>query len=455
MQQTASDPIPIRRPTITRGRFQSEIGEGSLRPKLRPSSFEEASTRFRARNESMGPGRNGRGSSGSPVPSASDLMMRTSSRYTDATDENAVRKTLIVKEDGKPSSRYQLGNCIGRGQFGSVYRALNVSTGQTVAVKRIPLEGLSDEEVTQLTNEVILLKSLSHYSIVKYEGMVRDDDTLNIVLEYVENGSLSHTIKAFGKLNERLVAGYVTKILEGLHYLHLSQVVHCDLKAANILTTKNGNVKLSDFGVSLNLRAMENIRRDNVAGTPNWMAPEVIELKGASTASDIWSLGCTIVELLTGRPPYGEIANSMSVMFHIVEDDMPPMPPGISDPLRDFLTRCFQKDPRKRPSAEILFEHEWLKADWGKYKELRPQDSIPFLRRVSADLAKTDMVRQLSLMGVDMSGQEYGALPSPFDERPQPVKRLSTGLSSPLLPGRAESPVPRAHSFVKTTFNKG
>lgn len=103
----------------------------------------------------------------------------------------------------------------------------------------------------------------------------------------MENGSLGQTLKSFGPLNERLAAGFVTKILEGLHYLHQSQVrlcldcsrcltnsislqiVHCDLKAANILTTKTGNVKLSDFGVSLNLRTMEN-NRNEVAGTPNW-----------------------------------------------------------------------------------------------------------------------------------------------------------------------------------------
>lgn len=102
----------------------------------------------------------------------------------------------------------------------------------------------------------------------------------------------------------------MVKILEGLDYLHCSDVVHCDLKAANILTTKTGNVKLSDFGVSLNLRAVEQIK--DVAGTPNWMAPEVIELKGASTKSDIWSLGCTVIELLTGRPPYGDIPNAMT-----------------------------------------------------------------------------------------------------------------------------------------------
>jgi serine/threonine protein kinase len=128
---------------------------------------------------------------------------------------------------------------------------------------------------------------------------------------YAENGSLGQTLKAFGKLNEKLVASYVFKILEGLDYLHRSDVVHCDLKAANILTTKTGNVKLSDFGVSLNLRAMEREIKD-VAGTPNWMAPEVIELKGASTKSDIWSLGCTVIELLTGRPPYGDIGNAMT-----------------------------------------------------------------------------------------------------------------------------------------------
>ncbi|KIY51836.1 kinase-like protein, partial [Fistulina hepatica ATCC 64428] len=261
------------------------------------------------------------------------------------------------------------GNCIGRGQFGSVYRALNLNTGQMVAVKRIRLEGLKEDEITTLMREVDLVKRLSHPSIVKYEGMARDADTLSIVLEYAENGSLGQTLKAFGKLNERLVAGYVVKILEGLHYLHQSDVVHCDLKAANILTTKTGNVKLTDFGVSLNLRAMEREIKD-VAGTPNWMAPEVIELKGASTKSDIWSLACTVIELLTGRPPYAEITNSMTVMFRIVEDEKPPIPAECSPLLQDFLNLCFNKDPSKRPSADILCEHLWLKENWGAHKVL-------------------------------------------------------------------------------------
>ncbi|ORY28652.1 kinase-like domain-containing protein, partial [Naematelia encephala] len=283
------------------------------------------------------------------------------------------------------------GNCIGRGQFGSVYRSLNLSTGQMVAIKRIRLHGMEEAEVRDVMREVELLKRLAHPSIVKYEGMSRDEEYLNIVLEFVENGSLGQTLKAFGNFNEKLVSSYVAKILEGLDYLHSQGVVHCDLKAANILSTKNGNVKLSDFGVSLNMKAVENIRQDatqgkttsrDVAGTPNWMAPEVISLNGASPASDIWSLGCTIIELLTGKPPYAEITNSMSVLFRIVEDEMPPLP-DVSPDLEDFLKLCFIKDPKHRPEAVVLFEHPWVKK---LNPEIVRQDftlGVPYLTNVS------------------------------------------------------------------------
>ncbi|KAM5534674.1 hypothetical protein V8D89_011686 [Ganoderma adspersum] len=424
-----------RPPRLLRGRFQSEVDAAGSRRKPRPNSFDEYGAKpRRSRFESMV--NLGVGSSNA---SASDLMSR------DSYDGSAVRQTLIVREDGKAPTQFQLGNCIGRGQFGAVYRALNLNTGQMVAVKRIRLEGLKEEEIAQLMKEVDLVKSLSHPSIVKYEGMARDDDTLNIVLEYAENGSLGQTLKAFGKLNERLVANYVVKILEGLHYLHQNDVVHCDLKAANILTTKTGNVKLSDFGVSLNLRAMEREMKD-VAGTPNWMAPEVIELKGASTKSDIWSLACTVIELLTGRPPYAEIANSMSVMFRIVEDSSPPLPEECSESLQDFLRMCFNKDPTKRPSAEQLCDHEWLKRHSAAHKELRPQDSIPFLRRVSADMQKSKAIHFLADIG------QQGSDPIAVDRR--------TSLDQPSSPARPrlsngqDAISPREHSFVKTTFGK-
>lgn len=97
------------------------------------------------------------------------------------------------------------------------------------------------------------------------------------------------------------------------------------------------------------------------------MAPEVIQLRGASTASDIWSLGCTIVELVTGRPPYSELL-PMSAMFRIVEDVRPPIPTRASPELADFLTQCFRKDPLERPTAEALFDHDWLNKNWDRVK---------------------------------------------------------------------------------------
>ncbi|KAJ1306725.1 hypothetical protein OPQ81_007714 [Rhizoctonia solani] len=414
-----------QRPPVPRGRHQSDFD--SQRKKARPGSMDEVGVR-RSRIESMFEGVRGEEKlAHSPPPSRGQIP----------------RRVLVVKEEGQPAVRYSLGECIGKGQFGSVYRALNLTTGQMVAVKQLALNGLSADEVKNLKKEVDLLKSLSHPSIVKYEGMAQDEDHLSIVLEYVENGSLGQTLKAFGKLNEKLVASYVIRILEGLHYLHQCSVVHCDLKAANILTTKNGNVKLSDFGVSLNLHAMEKV--NEVAGTPNWMAPEVIELKGASTKSDIWSLGCVIVELLTGRPPYGDIPNGLTVMFRIVEDEHPPIPEGFSPMLRNFLELCFNKDPDLRPSAAILFEHPWLKQKWGAYKELRPQDSIPFLRRVSADLQRSDAVRQLAA-SLDPTFYNGGALEdSQYLPPPRPTIAIPyhTGADTPL-----------EHHFSSNSFSK-
>ncbi|KAI8870861.1 Pkinase-domain-containing protein [Ramicandelaber brevisporus] len=271
---------------------------------------------------------------------------------------------------------FQIGNVIGKGQFGTVYRALNLETAQMVAFKRIPLSNKPNEQVDEMMREVELLQSLSHPRIVQYIGYLKTSNHLDIVLEYVENGSLYHTLKAFGEFSEKLVLAYVVKILEGLVYLHDMNVVHCDLKAANILTTKNGNTKLTDFGVSLSITKRANGEDDDseaanhIAGTPNWMAPEVISLRGVSTKSDIWSLGCTIIELLTGRPPYHGL-NPLSAMYHIVEDDGPTLPDDLSTQLQSFLEMCFRKDPSERPSAAELMRHPWIRQAKSEANELK------------------------------------------------------------------------------------
>lgn len=263
-----------------------------------------------------------------------------------------------VEQTIKPLENYAFGDCIGRGASALVYRALNLSTGSTVAIKQFELGNLSPGEGDAIMLEIDLLKNLNHRNIVKYHGFVRTNNTLNIILEYCENGSLSNICRNFGNFPENLVAIYIEQVLEGLVYLHSQGTIHRDIKGANILTTKDGNAKLADFGVASRIKKIVTLQ-NTVVGTPYWMAPEVIELNGATTSSDIWSLGCTIIELLTGNPPFYNY-EPVPALYAIVNCDQPPLPTSISSQLQDFLMQCFKKDPVFRPSADKLLSHPWI-----------------------------------------------------------------------------------------------
>lgn len=260
---------------------------------------------------------------------------------------------------------------IGKGGFGTVYRAFNVDTGQTVAIKQISLDSIPKDQLAGIRMEIDLLKKLRHDHIVTYLGSFNTKNHLNIVLEYMESGSLQAIVKKFGTFPEQLVVLYLKQVLDGLAYLHEQGVIHRDIKGANILTTKDGHVKLADFGVATKLTDLEGTSA-SVVGTPYWMAPEIIELAGPSTASDIWSVGCTIVELIAGSPPYYELA-PMPALFRIVQDDHPPLPDSLSSACKDFLMQCFQKDPNLRVSAKQLLKHRWIR----QFTKSNPVASMP------------------------------------------------------------------------------
>ncbi|KAJ1950728.1 Protein kinase of the Mitotic Exit Network [Linderina macrospora] len=220
---------------------------------------------------------------------------------------------------------YQLGDLLGRGSAGTVYRGLNWRTGEVVAVKQFHIDGFaSTSDAEGALKEIDMLKSLRHPNIVKYVGYEQSENELSIVLEYCEGGSLQHLLRKFGKLPENLVGVYVAQILEGLIYLHDNAVVHRDIKPGNLLTTKEGKVKLADFGV-----ARFHNGNATVVGSPYWIAPEVIQLNGATAASDIWSLGCTIIQLVDGKAPYEDLP-PISAIFKIGNDEHPPYPSNIS-----------------------------------------------------------------------------------------------------------------------------
>lgn len=277
------------------------------------------------------------------------------------------RLTLTAVQPYKAKTlneKYLLGEELGRGAYGRVYKGVDLQNGDFVAIKQVSLDNISPEDLTSIMQEIDLLKGLDHNNIVKYLGSFKTKSDLYIILEFVENGSLASIIKPtkFGVFPESLVAVYIAQVLEGLVYLHEQGVIHRDIKGANILTTKAGLVKLADFGVATKLTEAEAGGADisqAVVGTPYWMAPEVIEMAGVCAASDVWSVGCTVIELLTGVPPYYDL-QPMPALFRIVQDEAPPFPDGLSQGITDFLRQCFHKDAKRRPDAVALLGHPWI-----------------------------------------------------------------------------------------------
>ncbi|XP_023642003.1 MAP3K epsilon protein kinase 2 isoform X2 [Capsella rubella] len=288
-------------------------------------------------------------------------------------------------------NKYMLGDEIGKGAYGRVYIGLDLENGDFVAIKQVSLENIVQEDLNTIMQEIDLLKNLNHKNIVKYLGSLKTKTHLHIILEYVENGSLANIIKPnkFGPFPESLVTVYIAQVLEGLVYLHEQGVIHRDIKGANILTTKEGLVKLADFGVATKLNEAD-FNTHSVVGTPYWMAPEVIELSGVCAASDIWSVGCTIIELLTCVPPYYDL-QPMPALYRIVQDDTPPIPDSLSPDITDFLRLCFKKDSRQRPDAKTLLSHPWIRNSRRALRSsLRHSGTIRYMKEPCSSSEKDD-----------------------------------------------------------------
>ncbi|KAI8911810.1 kinase-like domain-containing protein [Gorgonomyces haynaldii] len=252
---------------------------------------------------------------------------------------------------------------IGKGASGTVYRALDLVTGSTVAVKVVES---NPSELKDLMYEIDLLKQLKHRNIVQLYGF-EYTKTLDIIMEYCEGGSLRHLIESFGKIPENLCCTYLYQITCGLEYLHQQGVIHRDVKAANVLVTKKGEIKLADFGI-----AVKQGTRDDFRGSPFWMAPEVIEMHGATTSSDIWSLGCTAIEMLTGSPPFYHL-DAVACLYNIVTQDID-IPEQCSREMQHFLRLCFRRNVDDRPKAHDLLGHDWFRSQHKIQDQEEPTD---------------------------------------------------------------------------------
>ncbi|XP_023600888.1 mitogen-activated protein kinase kinase kinase 19 isoform X2 [Myotis lucifugus] len=265
------------------------------------------------------------------------------------------------------------GEILGKGAYGTVYCGLT-SQGELIAVKQVALDTsdkLSTErEYRKLQEEVDLLKALKHVNIVAYLGTCLEKNTVSIFMEFVPGGSISSIINRFGPLPEMVFCKYTEQILQGVAYLHENCVVHRDIKGNNVMLMPTGIIKLIDFGCAKRLAwaGVNGTHSDmlkSMHGTPYWMAPEVINESGYGRKSDIWSVGCTVFEMATGKPPLASM-DRVAAMFYIGAHRglMPPLPEHFSENAADFVRVCLTRDQHERPSAVQLLKHSFLKRSY-------------------------------------------------------------------------------------------
>ncbi|PPD74513.1 hypothetical protein GOBAR_DD28558 [Gossypium barbadense] len=314
-------------------------------------------------------------------------------------------KTSSYHGEWLENNSNQKGKLLGRGTYGTVYEATNRETGALCAMKEveiIPDDPKSVECIKQLEQEIRVLRRLKHQNIVQYYGSEIVDDHLYIYLEYVHPGSINKYVREHcGAITESIVRNFTRHILSGLAYLHSFKTIHRDIKGANLLVDANGIVKLADFGMAKHApvrkicwgasalhsenfllfqyrpilsKAMLSVPRQltglsyelSLKGSPYWMAPEVIKVvmkkdsdPNLALAVDIWSLGCTVIEMYNGRPPWGELEGPQA-LFKVL-NKTPPVPEALSPEGKDFLRCCFQRNPAERPSAATLLEHPFVR----------------------------------------------------------------------------------------------
>ncbi|KEG12042.1 putative protein kinase, putative,serine/threonine-protein kinase [Trypanosoma grayi] len=274
-------------------------------------------------------------------------------------------------------STWRRGLLIGRGTYGSVYLGL-LDSGSFHAVKCVELGGKTGvfniKELVSLSREINMMQRLHHKNLCTFKGVLYDasNSTICMFMEYIGGGSLSSLVKKFKPLPPGVVRRWTQQLLAGLLYLHTQRIIHRDIKGDNLLVDISSDpelesqIKLVDFGAARRLSDAVAQSR-TVIGTPYWMAPEVVDVTGEgggySYKADVWSVGCTVAEMLTGKPPWPSQVNAPAAIMMIAQakDGPTEIPEAEATPgCLDFMRKCFVRDPGQRPTVEELMQHPWI-----------------------------------------------------------------------------------------------
>ncbi|XP_010557200.1 PREDICTED: mitogen-activated protein kinase kinase kinase NPK1-like [Tarenaya hassleriana] len=275
------------------------------------------------------------------------------------------KQSIRFRQNTSSSSSWVRGACIGRGCFGTVSTAVRRSDGGIFAVKSVDLATCLPSQAESLENEIAVIRSIEPHPYVV--GFIGDDVSKegtasfrNLHIEYLPGSDVA---SASNGIDEALLRRYTWCLVSALRHVHSHGIVHCDVKAANALFGHDrSSVKLADFGSAIRFCGGESTALITPRGSPLWMAPEVIRREYQGPESDVWSLGCTVIEIFTGKPAWED--RGLDSLIRIgFSDQLPVIPAGLSELGRDFLDKCLSKDPSLRWSCDQLLKHPFLSRD--------------------------------------------------------------------------------------------